>query len=181
MLAVSDARSRRPRKKSGDQPGRPYSPATVGRKGLIVIVVSGKIAGCQPADVDRANIRTGSKFPLHSRHGEVIGRRDSQLFFCLHVEEPDVDRACLARQSAAANNRDLLAAVVDTDATTEEELGLAGAAYGKQAGVLEKERPFFREEQVEAIEIDLLLVNFHLRKVGVVGGIEGETGRQAVP
>ena len=46
--------------------------------------------------------------------------------------------------------------------------------------VLEKERPLLGEEQVEAIEIDLLLVDFDLREVGVDGDVEVEPGRDAI-
>ena len=37
-----------------------------------------------------------------------------------------------------------------------------------------------REEQIEPIEVDLLLVDFHLCEVGVVGRVEREARRQAV-
>ena len=96
------------------------------------------------------------------------------------LRQPDVDRAGLARQAAAADDRDLPTAVVDTDATAEEQLRLARAPDRKQAGVLQEERTFFREEEVEAIEIDLLFVDFDLRKIGVVRRVECEAGRQAV-
>ncbi len=49
-----------------------------------------------------------------------------------------------------------------------------GLPDGEEAGVLEEERPFLGKEQVEAVEIDLLLVDLDLREVGVDGGVERE-------
>ena len=52
----------------------------------------------------------------------------------------------------------------------------AAAAERERALVLEEELALLREEQAEAREVDLLLVGFDLREVGVVG----EVGRQAL-
>jgi hypothetical protein len=46
----------------------------------------------------------------------------------------------------------------------------------RRARVLEEERPLLRKEQVEAVEVDLLLVDLDLREVGVDGGVERRLG-----
>ena len=50
----------------------------------------------------------------------------------------------------------------------------------EEPGVLEKERALFWQEQVEPVEVDLLVVDFDLREVGVVRRIKGEARRDAV-
>ena len=57
---------------------------------------------------------------------------------------------------------------------------LPDAAHRENAGVLEKERSFLGKEQVEAIEIDLLLVHLDLREVRAVGQVEGQGGGDGV-
>ena len=52
----------------------------------------------------------------------------------------------------------------------------SGAAERERALVLEEELALLRKEQAEAREVDLLLVGFDLREVGVVG----EVGRQVL-
>ena len=68
----------------------------------------------------------------------------------------------------------------DADCAAEEHFGLAADADREESGILEEERPLFGEEQVEAIEIDLLGIDFDLGEVGVVGRIERQAWRQAV-
>src|SRR6185503_12644927 len=62
-----------------------------------------------------------------------------------------------------------------------ERAGDAAAAREvEQAAPLEEELALLREEQVEAGEVHLLLVDLHLREVGVVGEVGGEVGGQSV-
>ena len=71
----------------------------------------------------------------------------------------------------------------ETDGSAEEWNELRRtfiAPKSESAGVFEKEVAFFREEQIEPREIDLLLINFDLREVGAVGGVESERWCQAV-
>ena len=70
--------------------------------------------------------------------------------------------------------------VADADAAAEEQIDLAGIADREEAGVLEEERPLLREEQREAIEVDLLIVDLDLREVGVDGRVERQARREAV-
>ncbi len=72
------------------------------------------------------------------------------------------------------------AVVADADAAAEEQIDFTGIADAEEAGVLEEERALLREEQREAIEVDLLIVDFDLREVGVDGGIERQARRDAV-
>src|SRR6185436_19933282 len=60
----------------------------------------------------------------------------------------------------------------EADAAAEEQVQLLSFSDREQPRVLEKEGTFFRKAQVEAREVDLLSVDFDLREVGVIGGIE---------
>ena len=78
----------------------------------------------------------------------------------------------LAAQAPAAFDRHERAVLVEADAAAEEQVELLSLADREQPRVLEEERALFRKAQVEAREVDLLRVDFDLREVGVVGGIE---------
>src|SRR5262249_24998744 len=56
---------------------------------------------------------------------------------------------------------------------------LLSLADPEQTGVLEKERTFFGEADVESRQVDLLRVDFHLSEVGVVCRVEIQAGRDA--
>ena len=86
----------------------------------------------------------------------------------------------LPAQSAAAPDGNRHAVVPDPDPPAEEQLELPRLPHREQARVLQKERPLLREEQVEPVEVDLLVVHLDLREVGVVRQIEGETRSHAV-
>ena len=94
------------------------------------------------------------------------------------LSRPTLNLPGLARHAAAAEDRNRLAVVADADAAAEEQIDFAGVADAEEAGVLEEERPLLREEQVEAIEVDLLIVDFDLREVGVDGGVERQARRE---
>ena len=72
-----------------------------------------------------------------------------------------------------------VAVVVDADGAAEEQIDFAGLADGEEAAVLEEERPLLGKQQVEPRQVDLLLVDFDLREVGVVGEIEVHARRHA--
>ena len=99
----------------------------------------------------------------------------------LDVHHADAERADLAGQAAADVDRDD-AAAVEADAAAVEQVrrvGAAAAAAGiaaarcaaapevEQAAALEEELALLRKEQVEARQVDLLLVDLDLREVGV--------------
>ena len=77
-------------------------------------------------------------------------------------------------------DRNRIAVLIDADPPREEQLHLARRAELEEPGVLEKERPLLGEEQIEAREVDLLVVDFDLREVRVERGVEREAGRDSV-
>ncbi len=58
------------------------------------------------------------------------------------------------------------------DAAREEQIDLLRVAELERRRVLEEERPLLGEEQIEARQVDLLLVGLDLREVGVDGDVE---------
>ena len=82
--------------------------------------------------------------------------------------KPRLLRPALPDRRRAAEDRDRLTVRPDADAAAEEELDLLGDADREQAGVLEEEGPLLGKEEVEAVEVDLLLVDLDLGEVGVV-------------
>src|SRR4029453_6838146 len=102
-----------------------------------------------------------------------------------------------------ADDRDRLPRIREADATAEEQNRIANAVPGApgraaggvpvaprppaagaaelvDAGVLEKEVTLLRKEQAEARQVDLLLVGFDLREVGVDGEIPRQPAGDAV-
>jgi hypothetical protein len=123
----------------------------------------------------------------YPHHREVVAGRHRarrQVFGIdlggLHVEQPDVPETDLSRHPATADDRNRFAVLVQPDPPAEEQVHLAGIADREETGVLEEERPLLGEEQVEAIEVHLLIVDLDLREVGVDGPIERQAGRQVV-
>ncbi len=137
--------------------------------GAVVVVVAGEIAGGDAIDEDGADRRAIRQVAADARDGEVGARHDVVVVGGLHVEQADVELAGLARDAAAADDRDRLAVVANADAAAEEQIDLTGIADREEAGVLEEERPLLGEEQREAIEVDLLIVDLDLGEVGVDG------------
>src|SRR5439155_13258166 len=56
----------------------------------------------------------------------------------------------------------------------EEEVDLLRRAELKGRGVLEKKRPLFREEEIEARKVHLLLIGLDLREIGIDGEVGGQ-------
>ena len=114
------------------------------------------------------------------RHREVVRGGNALDGTRLHVEKAEVRVARLARQAGAEQDGDDLAVGTQSDAPAEEHLDGPRITHGELAGVLEEERPLLRKEQVEAVEVDLKIVDLDLREVGVVGCVEGQAGSHAV-
>ena len=108
---------------------------------------------------------------LDAEGGTIIGE---------HVEESDVGVVDLSRHAGAPEDGYDFAFGTDADPPGEEEVNFAGSPYGKLSGVLEEEGALLREEEIKAVEVDLLLVYFHLCEVGVVGQVERDGGGDAV-
>ena len=108
-----------------------------------------------------------------------------------HVERPD-----LARDATTAHDWDRLpsgepyptaieqrrgiAATEDTSAAGAADVAEATLRKLEDAAPLEKELALLGEEQAEAGQVDLLLVDLDLGKVGVVREVRGEVPRERV-
>ena len=86
----------------------------------------------------------------------------------------------MTAQAGAGIDGDLHAGLVDSNAPGEENFRFTSRAKVKDAGVLQEEGPFLGKEQVEAGEVDLLFVHFHLSEVGIKRRIQRKRRRQAV-
>ena len=53
-------------------------------------------------------------------------------------------------------------------------------ADGKLIGIFQKERPLLRKKNTESVQVNLKLICFNLRKVGIVSDVHGQAGRQRV-
>src|SRR5262249_35610827 len=104
------------------------------------------------------------------------------------VEQAEREAPRASRQPTPALDRHD-AGAVETDAAAVEQdwrgaPTVAGctarAAEGKDALILQEELALLGKEQAEAGEVDLLLVGFDLREVGVVREIGGEILRHRV-
>ena len=158
------------------------SEASIDGEGSVEIVVSGQAASRGAIDEHRADIRTGPEVLAYPCHGKVRRRRPGRGYrLGLHAQEADVGvGADLAGQPPAAQDRDLLTLLANSDSTTEEDFDLARLPHREEPGVLQKEGSFFWEEQIESVEVDLLVVDLHLCEVGVVGNVQGHAGGDAV-
>ena len=97
-------------------------------------------------------------------------------------EQADVPAAAtLPLSRAAAEDVDRHDAPVgrQADAPREEQVDRLRLAELERRRVLEEERPLLREEQIEAREVDLLLVGLDLREVGVDRDVEREVRTNA--
>ena len=130
------------------------------------------VAGPSPVAWRSTNIaptfERSAEVAPHARHGEVVGgRRAGRLG--LHVQQADVDRTgqarepCRPRRSESARRsspmpmRRLKKISASPDCPTANS-----PAFSRKNG------PLLGEEQIEAVEVDLLLVHLDLREVGVV-------------
>ena len=64
----------------------------------------------------------------------------------------------------------------NTNPTTEKKLSFAAVSNGELTCVFEEKWSFFRKKQVKPVEVDLLLIGFHLCKIRIVGQIKREAG-----
>ena len=170
------------RGKPADRAALSDPPASIERIGAVVVAIASQAAGRLPIDEDGADVRAVGEILPHAGNREVLARASIRAHRRgLHVQEPDVGVAPdLSGQPTAADNRNLLAAVTETDATAKEDVDRPLLPDGKQPGVLEKEWPLLRKEQGEPVEVDLLVVYLHLCEIGVVGQVERHARCHAV-
>ena len=104
---------------------------------------------------------------------------------------PDAEVANLAGQAATGLDRNHPVGVQPDPPAVEHRRRIrglrrahlrAGATAGEieHAAALEKEVTLLGKEQAESREVDLLLVDLHLREVGVDGEVGGQVRRDAV-
>ena len=125
--------------------------------------------------------RNTAKFAGSTVCGRVVAGVD--------VEKTVGEPARLAGHPCADPQRDG-ANVVEADAAAEEQIrriagsrrqaGAGAPGEGEHAEILEEEIALLGKEQVEPRQVDLLLVDFHLREVGVEGEVRGEVLGDAV-
>ncbi len=181
MLGFRGAGRERARCEPGEQAVAPNAELAVDGHQAVVVVVRGELADALTVGDQAADKRAIGQLALHPRHREVVGRDAGRAHLLrLHVQEADLHAGQVARHARPGDDRHRLAVRPDADPAAEEQLHLAGLPHGEEAGVLEEERPLLRKEQVEAVEVDLLLVHLHLGEVGVVGRIERQARRDAV-
>src|SRR5204863_10084666 len=111
---------------------------------------------------------------------QEIGRADRALAAGHHAEHPDLIGSRPARQPGAAHDGNWRAARAQPDPAAEERDDLVARAAGwsrggrdaEDARVLQEQLALLREEQIEAREVDLLLIGLDLREVRPVAEVE---------
>ena len=162
--------------------GPPFSDSDVSvhAVGPVELVRPRRRAGGNLVDEDGAEPATGTHLPGHAQDGEVVRRSHVLHLVGLHVEDTQVETIQLSGEAGAAENGNLDPAGIDADAAAEEEFGLAGTSHLEITGILQEEGSLLGEEQIEAGEIDLLFVHFHLGEIGVQGRVQRQSRRQRV-
>ena len=180
VRALGDAVRVGLREEAGEHAGRADAPLAIHAVGAARRSPAREVAGFEPVGEDAADRRTVRQVAADAHHGEVGAGHGVFELVGLHVEDANIEASRLARHATAAKNGNGLAGIGDANAATEEEVDLAGVADAEEAGVLKEERPLFREEQVEPIQVDLLIVHFHLSEVSVHGRVQRKAGSKAV-
>ena len=160
--------------------GPPFSDTDIGVHsiGPIELVRPRRRAGGHLVDEDGAETATGTHLPGHAQNGEIVSRRHVLHLVGLHVEDTQVETIQLSGEAGAAQNGNLDSAGIDADAPAEEKLGLTGTSDLKVTGIFQEEGSLLGEEQIEAGQVDLLFVHFHLGEVGVQGGVQRQSRRE---
>ena len=146
------------------------------------------------ARVQGADVGLLQQAPLHPRHREVLAD-EAVVLARPHVQEPDVLRAGLAghlraevdllrravgaQADAAAEERDD-ALVVGPPEAEEVVVAFGIAGEVEEGRAVEEEVALLGKEQREAREVDLPLIDFGLREVGVDGEVGPQQRRQVV-
>ena len=150
--------------------------------GPVVVVPAGGAARAFAVDEDRAEVRS-AHLAQHADDAEIVGGRQEtpgplvEGRIGLHVQHPDVVAAGFAGQARAAEDVDRHARRAgrrEADPPREKQVHLLRRTELEDRRVLEKERPLLREEQIEAREVHLFLIRFHLREVRIHREIGGE-------
>ena len=143
-------------------------------------VVDRAVRARSPPRANHADAAAPQDLALHAHGGEIgsDGVEGGHVAGA-HLENADLVPAAPAEQASAADDRDD-AAVLESDPAAEEDhrdlrVVTRRAALGAEAEELlplHEELALLRILQREPRQVELLLVVFHLREVGVVGGVE---------
>ena len=159
------------------------APAGVQRVSPVVIVPTRLVVTSVAiaANVQRADGRTIGQFLDDSGNLEIVAGCEIFDGLGTHVEQADIGAVAeLAGQPGAGFDGRDPAIACDADSPAEEQLHFLRIAHRKLAGVLEEERPFLREEEVEAVEIELLLIRFYLREIRVDRQVQRQAWRDGI-
>ena len=155
---------------------------------------------------EKTDVRVGQHVAAEPQRGEV-GRERCLRASLLNIEGSDAVLTNPAGQTRATENRNRFASVAQPDAPAEEqdrvlrgvlsssadipadaESAAEATASGvpgilgelEDAGILQKEIALFGEEEAEAREIHLLLIDFDLREIRVDRKVPRQAARHAV-
>ena len=182
MVPASEAGGFRSSRPARDVRELPDADLAVDGVGPVVVTVRRQRAGALAVDDQHAGPAPVAVLAAKARDREVVAVDVPQVIR-LHVQETDVESTGPAGQAGAAEDRHGHAAA-QADPPAEEEFRAAPergpAADAEETGVLQEEGPLFGEEQAEAVEIDLLIVGFHLGEVRVDGQVKRQARGDAV-
>ncbi len=144
--------------------------ARLGARGLLV-------------DEDEADVGAGKNLALHRRHRVVdAGQFDGFIFGGLHGHQPDapviINLTAEARAAVDAVGDILSRGGIarDADAAGEKGPRVGVTEVGEQVAVFQEELAFLRVEDLEAVEVRDLVIDFHLGEIGVGRQVEVEGG-----
>ena len=164
----------------------PVTPQVGGLVQEVVAVQAGRVAvfGRAPRG-DQADRRLPAHVALHADDAEVLARHRVALLR-LDAQQAQAVLADAAAELAAADQIDRLAVVRNADAPAEEgnddqrSRGRRQPVHREIRRVLQEELPLFREEQREARQVDLRVVDLGFGEVGVQRQAQREPGREFV-
>ena len=148
-----------------------------GRVDTVGLVRPGAVCEGGAVGDDRADAAPAEQIALDARDREVRRHRAAhRLVVGLDSDQAQADLADTTGQPPPRNDRHLRTVVepdlpaVEQDrrvGRTSTRTATAGTAEDEGPLVLEEELPLLGEEQAEASEVDLLLIGFDLREVGI--------------
>ena len=141
------------------------------------------IARLRPPGVEHADRAPAPHVALDPEHREV-GRPGARRVVGLDIERAHAVSSDPAGDAAPGHNRHLLVAVKTYPPAEEQERHDSRAAGGtaevEHPAPFEEELALLRKLQVEARQVDLLLIRFDLCKVRVVGEVHRKVLREPV-
>ena len=96
------------------------------------------------------------------------------VYLVRHPEKAEIIPACFPCQTRSARDRNGCAGIAQANSPAEKWKKVASGAKTEGAGVLEEKLSFFRKEQIEPGQVDLLRVRFDLGEIRVVRQVQRE-------